>query len=144
MTAPVIQTTWKPSRRNIIIHEKPDWVPQEIYDTAKAAKTQYNADWEFWVWGVSQQYNVSQAVAEDACIRGLQKEIYKIQIAYTTMYGADFGVRLGKWFEEFLDMSSIFSKVKMPEFVPELGYRLGSMSIEVKQNERRESESSPE
>lgn len=127
-----IQTAWKPSRRNIKISERPDWVPDEIYKTAVAAKYQYNADWDFWVYDVALRYNVSQAEAEEACVRGIKKEFYKTRFVY--------GPRIGTWFEEFLDMGDIFNKIKHPEYLPELGYRQGSMSIEVKENERTESE----
>lgn len=123
-----VQTTWKPSRRNIKIEERPEWVPQEIYDSALASKRQYNQDWEYWVWGVSQQYNVNQAEAEVACMRGIKKEFYKVKLVY--------GPRIGTWFEQFLDMGDIFNKISHPEYLPELGYRQGSMSIEVKDNGR--------
>jgi len=125
-----IQTTWKPSRRNVKYDDRPEWVPDEIYKSAVAAKKQYNEEWEYWVWGVAQQYNVSQAEAEDACIRGLQKEIYKTKMVY--------GPRVGTWFEQYMDMGDIYRKVTHPEYLPELGYRQGSMSIEVKKDERSE------
>lgn len=121
--------SWKPKKRNIVLGEQPEWVPDPIYQMAITSKRKYNEDWEFWVWEVAQTYNVSQADAEDACIRGLQKEFYKIKHIY--------GPRIGVWFEEFLDMGNLFTKVKHPEYLPELGYRQGSMSLEVK-NERTE------
>ena len=129
-----IALTWKPNKRNITYAERPEWVPNEIYQVAVTSKRKYNEDWEFWVWEVAQNYNVSQAEAEDACIRGIKKEFYKIRFIY--------GPRVGQWFEEYLDMGDIFSKVKHPEYLPELGYRQGSMSIEVKDGTRKsESES---
>lgn len=131
MTAPLIQTGWKPSRRNIKIDERPEWVPDDIYKTAVAAKYQYNADWDFWVYDVSQRYNVSQAEAEAACFRGIKKEFYKVRFVY--------GPRIGTWFEQFLDMGDIFNKFNHPDYLPELGYRQGSMSIEVN-NERKQPE----
>lgn len=120
-------TTWQPKRKKVKIQEKPDWVPDEVYFSAAAAKRQFNQDWEFWVWGVAQQYNVSQAEAEVACMRGIKKEFYKMRLVY--------GPRIGTWFEEFLEMGDIFNKIAHPEYLPELGYRQGSMSIEVN-NER--------
>ena len=127
-----IQTAWKPQRRNGKYPEKPDWVPDDIYKSAAAAKRQYNADWDYWVWGVAQQYNVSQAEAEVACVRGIKKEFYKVRMVY--------GPRIGTWFEQYLDMGDIFDKIKHPEYLPELGYRQGSMSIEVKKDERSDTE----
>lgn len=123
-----IQVGWKPNKRNVKYEEKPDWVPDNIYKTAVAAKRSYNEDWEFWVYGVSQQYNVSQAEAEEACIRGIKKEFYKWQFVY--------GPRIATWFEQYLDMGDIFNKIKHPEYLPELGYRQGSMSLEVKDGTR--------
>ena len=120
-------TSWLPKKNKVKIQEKPDWVPNEIYLSACAAKRQYNQDWEYWVWGVSQQYNVSQAEAEVACMRGIKKEFHKTRFVY--------GPRIGTWFEEFMEMGDIFNKIQHPEYLPELGYRQGSMSIEVN-NER--------
>ena len=119
-----IQTGWKPSRRKVKYPPRPDWVPDEIYKSTVSAKKTYNEGWEYWVWGVAQQYNVSQSEAEMACMRGIQKELYKIRFIY--------GPRIGTWFEQYLEMGDIFTKINHPEYLPELGYRQGSMSIEVK------------
>jgi len=103
-----ILTSWRPSLRNIEFPPKPDWVPEWLYTEAMVAKRGYNAMWEFWVAQVARDWNVSQADAEVACIRGIKTEIDRQYYVY--------GPKLGKWFEEFLDMSSIFSKVKLPEY----------------------------
>lgn len=113
METPVILNTWRPKIRNITYSEKPEWVPDWLYVQAKAAKDHYNRDWEFWVNEVAKQYNCSQALAEDACIRGIKKEILRQYLVY--------GDKLGKWFEEFLDMKDIFSKVKHPDYLSKLG-----------------------
>lgn len=110
----MILTTWRPSQRNIKYAEKPDWVPDHIYNEAMAAKRAYNRDWEFWVWSTSQDFNVPVHVAEDACIRGIKKEFYKYSLVH--------GEKIGKWFEEFLEMGDIFNKVKHPEYEKKLGY----------------------
>lgn len=112
MNAPVVLTSWKPKLRNITYQEKPDWVPEWVYVQAKVAKDHYNRDWEFWVYEVSKQYNVGQAEAEDACIRGIKKEILRQYLVY--------GDKVGKWFEDFLDMGDIFTKVKHPEYITKL------------------------
>jgi hypothetical protein len=52
-------------------------------------------------------------MAEDACIRGIQKEINRLKLIY--------GDRVGQWFEEFLDMGDIFRKVLHPDYLPKLG-----------------------
>jgi hypothetical protein len=92
---------------------KPDFVPVAVYNEAQAAKRFYNADWEFWVHQVSQDYNKPLAEAEDACIRGLKKVLLQVQLVY--------GDRVGKWYEDYLDMSSIFTKVSHPIYLPQLG-----------------------
>lgn len=109
----MIVTGWKPSVRNCIYQEKPDFVPLWVYTQAMAAKKQYNAEWEFWVWRVSQDHNCSVALAEDACIRGIQKEINRCKLVW--------GDKVGRWFEEFLDMKDIFTKVQHPEYMKKLG-----------------------
>jgi len=118
IAAPSVQMSWKPSKRNCVFPEKPDWVPEDLYLIAKAAKNNYNVEWEFWVWRTSIDHNCSMALAEDACIRGIKKEINRMYHVY--------GPSLGKWFEDYLDMGDIFRKVKHPEYVAELGYRLGA------------------
>lgn len=100
--------TWQPKLRQIKLHPKPDWVPYEVYSEAMTAKRFYNEQWEFWVWQESQNFNCSQAIAEDACIRGLKKALDRIKYVY--------GPRIGQWYIEFLDMGDIFDKVKHPEY----------------------------
>lgn len=109
----LIQTGWKPTLRNVTYQEKPEWVPDWVYTTAMTAKNHYNARWEFWVYKVSLDYNCSQAEAEDACIRGIKKEINRYKFTY--------GDKVGSWFEDFLDMKDIFDKVKHPEYMKQLG-----------------------
>lgn len=101
--------TWQPKLRQITFSPKPDYVPEMVYSEAMAAKRSYNAEWEFWVFLESQNYNCSQAVAEDACIRGLQKALHRVSFVY--------GDKVGKWYEEFLDMGDIFRKVKHPDYI---------------------------
>lgn len=108
----IVLNTWRPQMRHITYTERPDYVPEWVYAQAQAAKYAYNANWDFWVWDVSKQYNVSQAIAEDACIRGIKKEILRQYLVY--------GPKIGKWFEEFLDMGDIFTKVKHPTYLPKL------------------------
>jgi hypothetical protein len=98
--------------RHITYTEKPDFVPDFVYSEAKAAKYHYNASWEFWVAEVAREYNCSQAMAEDACIRGIKKALARI--------GHVYGGQVAKWYEEFLDMSDIFTKVKHPEYTKKL------------------------
>lgn len=118
---PVILSSWKPSLRNCEYAERPDFVPDEVYLEALAAKRTYNSGWEFWVWQVAQDYNVSQAEAEDACIRGLRRAIERVKLVY--------GDQIGKWWEEFMDMKDIYSKVKHPIYLKELGYAHGTPPI---------------
>lgn len=106
-------TSWRPRLRNIVIHPQPDGIPDWVYKEAMAAKQFYNAQWEFWVWQESLNHNCSIAVAEDACIRGLKKALNRVKFVY--------GDKIGKWYEEFLDMGDIFTKVKHPEYVAKLG-----------------------
>jgi len=109
----LVQTTWVPKARNVVYQEKPDEIPEWVYTQAQTAKRQFNENWEFWVWQVSQDYNCSQAMAEDACIRGIKKEILRHKHVY--------GDKIGQWFEDYLDMKDIFSKVSHPEYVNQLG-----------------------
>jgi hypothetical protein len=106
--------SWQPKKRNIGYSEKPEGIPDAIYTEALAAKRFYNEQWEFWVWDVSRTDNVPLHVAEDACIRGLQKAINRIKFVY--------GDRVGEWYERFLDMGDIFQKVKHPDYIKRLGY----------------------
>lgn len=115
----------------MILQEAPDWLPEEVYKEACAHKRHYNAGWEEWVYHVALQHNVSQAVAEDACIRGIQKEFYKTRLAYAKTYGEELGNRVGVWFEQFMEMGDIFNKVKHPEYLKELGYEHGTKPIGV-------------
>ncbi len=108
-----VHTTWVPKRRNVLYSTKPDDIPAWVYVEAQTAKKYYNEEWEFWVWRTSQDYNVSQAIAEDACIRGIKKEILRMYHIY--------GDHIGKWFEEYLAMGDIFNKVKHPEYINQLG-----------------------
>lgn len=117
----VIITAWRPNLRKCVFQDRPDYVPIEVYNEAMTHKRQYNAEWEYWVWNVSQQYNCSQAVAEDACIRGIKKEFAKMCFIW--------GDKIGKWFEDFMEMGDIFNKVKHPEYLPELGYGTGAKPI---------------
>lgn len=107
-----VHTTWVPKKRNIFYQLCPVDIPEWVYIIAQNAKRFYNEDWEFWVWNVAQDYNVSQAEAEDACIRGIKKEILRMYLVW--------GNRVGRWFEEYLDMNDIFDKVKHPEYVNRL------------------------
>ncbi len=117
---------WKPSLRNCTYEARPDWVPEEIYKSALAAKRTYNSMWEFWVYQVSQDYNCSVPQAEDACIRGLIKEINRIRLIY--------GDKIGNWWEDFMDMKSVYSKVQQPLWVPELGYKHGTPPVREESN----------
>lgn len=105
--------TWMPKKRNITYQEKPVGIPDKVYTMALAAKRSYNEDWEFWVHAVAVQHNVSVPMAEDACIRGLKKEILRHKFVY--------GDAVGEWLERFLDMGDIFSKVKHPDYIKQLG-----------------------
>ena len=107
-----IITGWVPKKRNVIYRTKPEGIPTWVYVEAQNAKRFYNEDWEFWVWQVSREHNVSQAIAEDACIRGIKQEILRQYHVY--------GDHVGKWFEQYLDMEDIFSKVKHPEYIKKL------------------------
>src|SRR5258708_32151855 len=109
----LIATTWKPRKRNIILYPKPDWVPDWVYTQAITAKRAYNENWDFWVWQESRNNNRSISETEDAGIRGVQKEMHRFKLVY--------GDKIGKWFEEFMEMGDLFRKVKHPEYLPKLG-----------------------
>lgn len=109
----MIVTSWRPKKRNVVYQEKPDWLPQDIYTEALAAKKTYNEEWEFWVFEVANDYGVSLPEAEDACIRGIRKALYRVKFVY--------GDKVAKWYEEFLGMSDLFTKVQHPEYLPKLG-----------------------
>jgi hypothetical protein len=104
--------SWRPKRRNVVYYDKPDYVPDWIYTEAKTAKKCYNEEWEFWVYRTSIDQNCSQALAEDACIRGLKKAIYQLYFV--------FGPKVGKWYEDFLEMGDIFEKVSHPQYLAQL------------------------
>lgn len=105
--------SWRPKKRNVVYQEQPEGVPDWVYTEAMAAKKYYNEDWEFWVWNTCLDYNVSQAQAEDACIRGLRKALLRVRLVY--------GDKVGQWYEDYLGMSDIFNKVKHPEYQAKLG-----------------------
>ena len=109
----LVSTAWKPRKRNIKLYPQPDYVPDWVYTQAITIKRAYNENWDFWVWQVSQADNVPLRIAEDACIRGIKKEINRFKLVY--------GPKVGQWFEEFLEMKDIFSKVKHPEYLAILG-----------------------
>ncbi len=109
----IVQTGWKPSLRNLALLDKPEWVPEWVYTLAMTARYNYNTEWEQWVFRTSKDRNCSVAEAEDACIRGIQREINRFKYTY--------GNKIGCWFEEFLDMKDIFRKVRHPDYVKKLG-----------------------
>lgn len=109
----LIATGWTPRLRNVIIYPKPDYVPDWVYTQAIVAKRNYNENWDFWVHQVSLQFNVNISLAEDACIRGVKKEMNRFKLVH--------GDKVGKWFEEFMEMGDIFRKVNHPEYLPRLG-----------------------
>jgi hypothetical protein len=100
--------SWRPKKREVYYQDRPDWVPAWVYTEALAAKRYYNENWEFFVWQTSLDYNVSQAKAEDACIRGLKTAIDRLDFVY--------GPKVAKWYREFMEMDSIINKVKHPEY----------------------------
>lgn len=104
----MLVTGWRPKRRQVYYDEKPEFVPSWVYTEAVTAKRFYNENWEFWVYLESQTRNVSQAIAEDACIRGLKTALDRTDFV--------FGPQVGKWYREFLDMESIFTKVVHPMY----------------------------
>ena len=101
-------TSWRPKRRQVTYQERPEGIPEWVYTEAVAAKKFYNEEWEFCVWQESLTQNCSQAIAEDACIRGLKKALDRITHVY--------GPQIAKWYIAYLDMKDIFSKVKHPEY----------------------------
>ena len=105
--------TWMPKKRNITYEERSPEIPPAVYQDAVAAKRFYNENWEFWVWSEAQHFNRPLAEVEDACIRGIQKAIYRTRFVY--------GDAIGKWYENFLDMGDIFRKVSHPEYLKQLG-----------------------
>ena len=125
----VVRTSWKPNLRKCEFQPRPDFVPEEVYKEAVALKRHYNAEWEFWVWNISMEYNVSQAEAEDACIRSIQKEFYKTKLVCVKEYGEDLGNRIATWFEQFMELGDLMRKVDHPIYLPELGYKHGSKPI---------------
>ena len=106
------KVSWQPKLRQVKIYPKPDYVPTEIYNEAMAALHHYNEQWEFWVFLEAQKANCSQAIAEDACIRGIRKELNKIKFVY--------GDKVGAWYEQFLDMGDLFNKVQHPIYIKKL------------------------
>ena len=109
----ILIPSWRPKKRQVYYGDQPEGIPDWVYTEAVAAKRAYNEEWEFWVWKVSQEYNCSVALAEDACIRGIKKAILQIQLVY--------GPKIGRWFEEYLAMGDIFNKVNHPIYLPQLG-----------------------
>lgn len=117
----IVRTSWKPNLRKCEFQPKPDFVPEEVYKEAVALKRHYNAEWEYWVWNVSEDFNVSQAEAEDACIRGIQKAFNQVYLIW--------GDKIGTWFEQFMELGDLTRKVDHPIYLPELGYKHGSKPI---------------
>lgn len=107
----MIVTSWRPQKRPTYYQDKPEWVPEWVYVEAVTAKRYYNENWEYWVWQVAQEHNCSQANAEDACIRGLKKVLDQIDFVY--------GPKVAKWYREFMDMDSVFTKVVHPIYLKE-------------------------
>lgn len=105
--------SWKPSIRNIKLYDRPDWVPEVVYTEAVGAKYNYNAMWEFVVHRTASDYNVSQQIAEEAMLRGLDKEFKKMHVIW--------GDRIGQWFEDFMEMGDIFTKIKLNSYQAKLG-----------------------
>lgn len=104
---------WKPSIRNIKIYDRPDWIPEVVYTEAVGAKHNYNARWEYVVHRTALDYNVSQQVAEEAMLRGLDKEFKKMRVIW--------GDKIGKWFEDFMEMGDVFAKIKLNDYHAKLG-----------------------
>jgi len=100
--------SWRPKRRQVYYTEKPDFVPDWVYTEAVTAKRFYNENWEFWVDLESKTTNVPVHIAEDACIRGLKKALDQTDFV--------FGPKVAKWYKEFLDMDSVFTKVMHPKY----------------------------
>lgn len=118
-------TTWRPKKRSVRYTEKPEWVPDWIYTEAMTAKRFYNENWEYWVWLTSQDHNVSQAEAEDACIRGINTALLQIQVAYSQIFGDAEGSKISNWFRQYLEMDELFKQVKHNEHNAQLGYTNG-------------------
>lgn len=104
--------SWRPKKRPVYYGEKPDWIDDWVYTEAVTAKRFYNESWEFWVWEESMRANVSQAIAEDACIRGLKKALNRVKFVY--------GDQVGQWYEDYLEMGDIFRKVQHPVYTKQL------------------------
>ena len=64
---------------------------------------------------------LSQAEAEDACIRGIQKAFNQVYLVW--------GDKIGTWFEQFMELGDLMRKVDHPIYLPELGYKHGSKPI---------------
>jgi hypothetical protein len=104
--------SWRPKKRQVYYTERPEWIEDWVYTEALTAKRFYNENWEFWVWEESMRANVSQAIAEDACIRGLKKALNRIKFVY--------GDKVGQWYEDYLEMGDIFRRVHHPEYTKQL------------------------
>lgn len=103
--ANLITSGWTPNEHRTLEYKpKPEGIPDWLYNEALAAKKQYNEGWEFWVQDVANTHNVTFGQAEIACIKGIDKACQRIYHLY--------GPRLGKWFVDYLEMESIFNKVK--------------------------------
>jgi hypothetical protein len=109
----IIKAGWIPRERNCVYQERPDFVPEEVYSEALAAKRHYNANWEWWLFDTMKQYNCSEAEAFEACKRGVLKEFLKWDVIY--------GYRIGKWTREFMEMDDIFNGLKTPNYKMEIG-----------------------
>lgn len=97
--------SWRPKASHMdVVPPKPEWVPDWVYTNALSARHQYNTNWEMWVYMVSVQNNKPLAETEDACIRGIKKMFLQNRYVY--------GDKIGQWFEDFMDMDSIFSRVR--------------------------------
>ena len=112
--------SWRPRERNIVFEPRPEGIPEHLYNTAMAAKRFYNQNWDYWVWLEHRDReaelgrSVPLSEVEDACIRGMRKEINRIKFVH--------GDGVGEWFERFLDMGDIFNKVNHPDYIKKLGY----------------------
>lgn len=115
---PILQS-WRPKKRNITFEPQPEGIPDYIYNEAMAAKRFYNEQWEFWVWTEwrDREHDLGQTVpiseVEDACIRGLKKALNRVKFVH--------GDAVGEWYERFLDMGDIFTKVRHPDYQKKLG-----------------------
>ena len=105
----MILPSWRPKKRSVYYAEKPDWIDGWVYTEALTAKKFYNEEWEFWVWREALDHNCSQAIAEDACIRGLKKALDQVRFVY--------GDKVGQWYLEYLEMGDVFRKVQHPEYI---------------------------